>query len=227
MQTAEDIWEEVPAKTSTDRIKKLWNHHQFRKLLRYSAVSLVFVPLGQILLQLFHWWLGIAVVPAQLIAATILTPPNFLANKYYVWRHANRDKVRTEVIVFWVSAVLGTAFAAFCLYLVDGWLPETGPDAVSPWLRALGIFAAQLVGYGVVWAARFVFLDKLVFTVTHLNEDETSELVDDVSDDLHPGGADGASPEVSGPSASPNVENAAATDATADDDAGKSSVPGS
>ena len=114
-------------------------------------------------------------VPAQLIAATILTPPNFLANKYYVWRHANRDKVRTEVIVFWVSAVLGTAFAAYCLYLVDGWLPE---DTTAAWVRALGIFAAQLIGYGVVWAARFVFLDKLVFTVTHLNEDELSDTGD-------------------------------------------------
>lgn len=173
METAEDIWAEVPAKTSTDRIKKLWHHHQFRKLVRYSAVSLVFVPLGQILLQLFHWWLGIAVVPAQLIAATILTPPNFLANKYYVWRHANRDKVRTEVVVFWVSAVLGTAFAAGCLYLVDGWLPEDTTDA---WVRALGIFAAQLLGYGVVWAARFVFLDKLVFNVTHLHEEDGADL---------------------------------------------------
>ena len=220
MHTAEDIWEEVPAKTSTDRIKKLWNHHQFRKLLRYSAVSLVFVPLGQILLQLFHWWLGIAVVPAQLIAATILTPPNFLANKYYVWRHANRDKVRTEVIVFWVSAVLGTAFAAYCLYLVDGWLPEDTTDA---WVRALGIFAAQLIGHGVVWAARFVFLDKLVFTVTHLNEDETSEVVADVSGDLFPGVVfDGASPDVPGPAASPDAEVA-----TVDDDSDKSSVPGS
>ncbi|MCB1026235.1 MAG: GtrA family protein [Microthrixaceae bacterium] len=173
MHTAEDIWAEVPAKTSTDRIKKLWNHHQFRKLLRYSAVSLVFVPLGQLLLQLFHWLIGIDVVPAQLIAATILTPPNFLANKFYVWRHANRDKVRTEVVVFWVSAVLGTAFAAGCLYLVDGWLPE---DSTSALARAAGIFAAQLLGYGIVWAARFVFLDKLVFTVTHLHEEEAAAL---------------------------------------------------
>ncbi|MEZ5381956.1 MAG: GtrA family protein [Microthrixaceae bacterium] len=169
MHTAEDIWAEVPAPTSVDRMKRLWNHHQFRKLARYSAVSLVFVPLGQVLLQLFHWWLGIAVVPAQLIAATILTPPNFLANKFYVWRHANRDKVRTEAVVFWVAAVLGTAFAAFCLWLVDGWLPE---DSTAAWVRAVGIFAAQLLGYGIVWVARFIFLDKLVFTVTHLHADD-------------------------------------------------------
>ncbi|MFN7150454.1 MAG: hypothetical protein ACK4V6_13355, partial [Microthrixaceae bacterium] len=72
-----------------------------RKQLRYAGVSVVFVPVGQVLIQLlaatvfegskqnnFTW--------ASITSAAILTLPNFFANKYLVWRDASKDRLRTQ-----------------------------------------------------------------------------------------------------------------------------------
>ena len=72
--------------------------------------------------------------------------------------------------------------------LAGTWFPEEKAVDISHAIAArndlwhgVAIFIAQLVGYGVVWVARFLFLDKLVFTMTHHGEDQlevpaTSEL---------------------------------------------------
>ncbi len=62
-----------------------------RKQIRYAGVAAVFVPLGQAGVQLLKWGFGIHAVAAVFITACILTPPNYLANKHYVWKHKSKD----------------------------------------------------------------------------------------------------------------------------------------
>lgn len=138
-----------------------------RKQLRYAAVSVVFVPVGQVLIQIlavtafsgdknnFTW--------ASITAAAILTLPNFFANKYVVWRATSRDNLRTQVIVFWVAAMLGVTFATLLTFVVEGWVQNRVSDVVE----ALAVFAAQLLGFGVVWIGRYLILDRWIFKVTH------------------------------------------------------------
>ena len=87
-----------------------------RKQLRYAAVSVVFVPVGQLSIQILGWWFtrvgegDAALAPtirslgpytvASLATAALLTLPNFFANKLYVWRVASKDNLRTQIIVF-------------------------------------------------------------------------------------------------------------------------------
>lgn len=151
------------AKTYVQRLRDLLVSHQFRKLLRYSAVSLVFVPLGQAFVYLFHQGFGINEVVAVLLTSAMLTPPNYLANKNYVWRHKAKDNMRTEITVFWVAAVLGTGFASGFVFLAG----QVFPEADGKLSHNIAIFFAQLVGFGIVWVARFIFLDKLIFKATH------------------------------------------------------------
>ena len=174
--------------TFAQRMARLWNSHQFRKLIRYSAVSVVFVPIGQAIVQILHLVFDVNESLSVLIAAMVLTPPNYFANKNYVWRHKRIDNMKTEITVFWVAAILGTAFSMGAVALAGTWFPEEKALDISHAIAArndlwhgVAIFIAQLVGYGVVWVARFLFLDKLVFTMTHHGEDQlevpaTSEL---------------------------------------------------
>lgn len=92
--------------------KALWRNHQFRKLLRYSAVSLVFVPLGQVFVRCSVAFSQCREMWAVIATSVILTPPNYYANKRFVWRHKAEDNMHTEILVFWVAAILGTASAA-------------------------------------------------------------------------------------------------------------------
>src|SRR5690606_30024626 len=70
-----------------------------RKQLRYAGVSVIFVPLGQVLIQLLGATVYTDVTPtgketnwvaASITSAAILTVPNFFANKYWVWKNTSR-----------------------------------------------------------------------------------------------------------------------------------------
>lgn len=149
---------------------------QGRKQIRYAAVSVVFVPIGQILIQV----LGALVfdrdyTKASIVAAAILTVPNFFANKMWVWKDTSRDKLRTQVLVFWVAAMLGVAAATGLTYLVEQQFHNEGA------VEALAVFCAQLVGFGIVWVGRYLILDRWLFKVTH----HGAEPGDDELDMLH------------------------------------------
>lgn len=154
-----------------------------RKQLRYAGVSLVFVPLGQILIQVFaafvfndgtdtNW------TAASIASAAVLTVPNFFANKYLVWKHTSRDGLRTQVLVFWVAAMLGVSLATLLTYFVDAAIDGHG------WFEKVAVFFAQLAGFGIVWLARYVILDKWLFKVTHHGEDPDEDDLEMMHGDL-------------------------------------------
>ena len=64
-----------------------------RKQLRYVGVSVVFVPLGQILVQILGAVFDGNFTKASIVASAILTIPNFFANRHFVWRVENRDNI--------------------------------------------------------------------------------------------------------------------------------------
>lgn len=140
-----------------------------RKQLRYAGVSVVFVPLGQVLVQVLHWLTDLADPLCILITAAVLTLPNYWANKNLVWRDTSRDNLRTQVTVFWIAAMLGTGFAMVLAALADHLTEGSSRIAQSAWL-----FIAQLTGYGIVWIGRYFFLDRWLFKVTRHGQDPTA-----------------------------------------------------
>ena len=138
--------------------------------MRYAGVSLVFVPLGQVLTQIFHFTTNWSDAGCIAATAVILTVPNFYANKIRVWRVTSHDRQRTQILVFWVAAMLGTGFAMGLAALA-----ETATRDSSGLWQSLSLFAAQLTGYGVVWVARFLFLDRWLFKATQHGAEPTAD----------------------------------------------------
>lgn len=158
-----------------------------RKQLRYAGVSIIFVPIGQVLIQL----LGALVftdtingvketnwVAASVTSAAILTIPNFFANKYVVWKNTSKDNLRTQVAVFWIAAMLGVTFATLLTFLVDYMIESHG------WLEKIAVFFAQLAGFGIVWLGRYVILDRWIFKVIHHGEEPGDEDLDMMHGDI-------------------------------------------
>jgi len=159
-----------------------------RKQLRYAGVSVVFVPLGQILIQL----LGALVftstnaagtketnwVAASIASAAILTIPNFFANKMLVWKNTSKDNLRTQVVVFWIAAMLGVTFATGLTFVVD-WMIES-----HGWIEKVAVFFAQLAGFGIVWLGRYIILDRWIFKVIHHGEEPGEDELDMLHGDL-------------------------------------------
>lgn len=158
-----------------------------RKQLRYAGVSIFFVPVGQVLIQLLGALVFTTTVDgmketnwvlASITSAAILTIPNFFANKMLVWRNTSKDNLRTQVIVFWVAAMLGVSFATGLTFLVDYLIESHG------WVEKVAVFFAQLAGFGIVWLGRYVILDRWIFKVTHHGEEPGEDDLEMLHGDL-------------------------------------------
>ncbi len=150
-----------------------------RKQLRYAAVSVVFVPIGQILIQL----LGAFVfdrdyTKASIVAAAILTIPNFFANRLLVWKDTTKDRLRTQILVFWVAAMLGVTIATGLTYVVEQQVHDEGI------LEPIAVFCAQLIGFGIVWVGPYIILDRWLFKVTHHGEEPGEDDLEMLHGDL-------------------------------------------
>jgi len=150
-----------------------------RKQLRYVGVSVVFVPVGQILVQILGIVFDDNYTKASIVASAILTVPNFFANRHFVWRVENRDNMRTQVLVFWTAAMLGVTMATLLTFVVENALT----DAASTTKR-IAVFFAQLTGFGIVWVIRYLVLDRWLFKVTHHGEEPTKDDLDEMHGDI-------------------------------------------
>lgn len=150
-----------------------------RKQLRYLGVSVFFVPVGQILIQIIGRLLDGNFTAASIISAGILTFPNFFANKYLVWRNTSKDNLRTQVVVFWVAAMLGVTLATLLTFAV-----ERLTQGRSELVESVAVIVAQLTGFGIVWVIRYLVLDRWLFKVTHHGEEPDEHEVDELHHDF-------------------------------------------
>lgn len=122
------------------------------KLVRYSAASLVGVAVGQSCLFTFYEILDLPGVVANVLAVGISAIPAYLINRYWVWRKRDRNDLRREVIPFWGMAFAGLVLSSIAVAIVDD-------RTDSP----LAVAVANLAGFGVLWVAKFIVLDKVLF----------------------------------------------------------------
>jgi putative flippase GtrA len=150
-----------------------------RKQLRYMGVSVVFVPIGQILIQVLGSVFDGNFTLASIVAAAILTIPNFFANKLLVWKDTSKDNLRTQVVVFWVAAMLGVSLATGLTFVVQQMTEES-----SSLVQRVSVFVAQMTGFGIVWVGRYLVLDRWLFKVTRHGEEPDEEEIDELHHDF-------------------------------------------
>lgn len=126
-----------------------------RKLLRYSAASLVGAVVGQSCLLFFYKVVGLPGVVANFLAVALSSVPAYLINRYWVWQKRDRNSLRGEVVPFWGMAFAGLVLSSIFVVIVDD---------RTDWVPA--IQAANLAGFGVLWVAKFLVLDKVLFAET-------------------------------------------------------------
>jgi putative flippase GtrA len=159
--------------------------------LRYCGVSTVFVPFGQINIQVFGLWLH-SYTAASLLSAAVVTIPNFFANKHFVWRVTSRENLRRQVLVFWVAMMLGVSLATLFTHLVEISMADQ-----TQLLRGAAVFLAQLLGYGIVWVGRFLLLNRWLFKLPDDTPPHGAQLIGErgkTSSRLHTRAAASATP---------------------------------
>ena len=137
-----------------------------QKLVRYSVASGTGVAVYLVVLIIVNGIIGLADMPSHLISVAVSSVPNYLVNRYWTWKQQGKNRLWGEIVPFWTMAFIGFLLSlVFVNYASDRWG------------TTLAIAAANLCAFGVLWLARFLILDKVMWKVVHefapeLDEDE-------------------------------------------------------
>ena len=132
------------------------------KLLRYSAASVVGVCVGTPILAVLYAATGNAIA-SNLISVTCGAIPNYLINRRWTWHQTGKNRLWGEVIPFWVMSVLGMIASLVAVAYAD-----------DRWGTTLAVTAANLTGFGLLWVAKFLVLDKVMWKVVHKVEPDVA-----------------------------------------------------
>jgi putative flippase GtrA len=122
------------------------------KAIRYSMVSVVGVGVHQIVLITAYALIGMRGVSANVLAATVAAVPAFMLNKRWVWGAGGGAHFRREVLPFWAFTIAGLLLSTAFVWMADAWTEST-----------VAVALASIAGFGVLWVAKFLFLDQIMF----------------------------------------------------------------
>jgi putative flippase GtrA len=125
-----------------------------QKLFKYSAASAVAVAVSVPVLAIAYGPLGW--LAANLLSVSCGAVPNYLINRRWTWHQTGKNRLWGEVIPFWVMSVMGMILSLFAVNYAD-----------ERWGTKLAVVVAQLTGFGVLWLAKFLILDKVMWKIVH------------------------------------------------------------
>lgn len=134
-----------------------------RKKLRYAMVSVVAVPVGTAGVAAFN----IAGLPAGVSAVlgnSCGAVPSYLLNRYWVWGKNDKNRFFGEVLPFWMITLIGIGFS-FLVAHEAGQIARHHGITGAP--RILILLAANIAGFGVLWVAKYIVFNKVLFVVRH------------------------------------------------------------
>lgn len=131
---------------------------------RYTALSLITVPVGYTLLLLAREVIDLNAGLLNLIVGTVLTGPSFLLYRYFIWPGSRGRDAWKQLFSFWQTVMLGALASSVLIGAADHWLDANG----------VLIVVAGLVGQGVVFIGRYFWLDLVTFRRGRADAAETS-----------------------------------------------------
>lgn len=142
--------------------------------MRYVGVSMIVVPLTQVLFVFFYRGANLPALAANALAVAIAALPAYFISRRWVWRKVAGHSVSREVIPFWVMNLAGLLLSTLFV-----WLAGLISDST------VLLMAANIFAFGILWLAKFMLCEIWLFAMP----DDGSEGSDAIS---------GSASEVSG-----------------------------
>ena len=127
-----------------------------RKLAKYSAASVVAVCVGQPVFWICNGLLAWDAIVSNLVSVSAGAVPNYLINRRWTWSQTGKNRLWGEVVPFWAMSALGLILSLVAVHYADERWHSTTINAM-----------AQLAGFGVLWLAKFLVLDKVMWRIVH------------------------------------------------------------
>jgi putative flippase GtrA len=105
--------------------------------------------------------LGMAAWMANVLATSVATVPSYHLNRRWTWGKRDASDMWREVMPFWVLSFAGLVLSTIAVALTDSW--THGVHFSSPVFHTLVLLTAHLSGFGLLWIAQFILLDRVLF----------------------------------------------------------------
>ena len=135
--------------------------HRLARLGRYGILSVASTVLGEGLIALFVGVFRWPAAVANLVAATIVLAPLYVATRLWVWRARGALGVPRQAATFWLISLTAVVLSTLCA----GAAQDMARNLHLSHVATTGlVLAAVACCYGVLWLVRFFIFDTLVFT---------------------------------------------------------------
>jgi putative flippase GtrA len=132
-----------------------------RKRLRYMAVSLISVVVGQATLALAFGIFGWDARSSNLVAFAAGAVPSYWLNRRWTWGKRGRSHVLREMVPFCLMAIAGLALSTWAVRIAEiAALRLTEARAVQTAI----VMGSSLGAYGLLWVAKFLAFDRVLFS---------------------------------------------------------------
>jgi putative flippase GtrA len=147
----------TPPRERGGLLQRLYDRPLIRKFWKYSMTSVVGVVLGQSFIFLFASVLEWPWGWANITAVAISTLPTYYMSRSWVWEKRGKSSLKGEVIPFWVMTFLGLLLSTVAVVILEHQYPD------NKILANVG----NVIGFGILWLAKFFILDSILFKVTN------------------------------------------------------------
>jgi len=138
-----------------------------RKKLRYAMVSVVAVQIGTVGVLVFNL-VGAPAGVAAVLGNSCATVPSYILNRYWAWGKNDKNRLFSEILPFWGLTLVGIGFS-FIVGHEAGQV--TRHHGITGAARLVILLAANIAGFGVLWVAKYIIFNKLLFVVHHPDGD--------------------------------------------------------
>lgn len=131
-----------------------------RKLVRYSAVSVIAVAVNLVVLAFTYGVLRWPARTSNIVAVCVSAVPSYYLNRHWAWGKTGKSHLLKEVLPFWVMAFIGLVFSTWAAGFANSHADEI---TSSHLLKTVLIMGANLGAFGVLWVGKFMILNKVLF----------------------------------------------------------------
>ena len=124
---------------------------------RYLGVTVGNLIYGQLFLLFVQWLMpDNRRAAANAITVILCAIPTYYLHRRWVWEKKGRSSLRTEIVPFWLFVLLGLVASTLAVAAVQALWTNTfdGP------LPALVTNLVNIATFTVIWAVRFLWMDK-------------------------------------------------------------------
>jgi putative flippase GtrA len=131
------------------------------RFVRYSAASAVATVVSFVTLAVAVGVFGLGAVPAAIAAFCTGALVAFVINRYWSWGIEKSQGAGRDFVRYWAVAVITALLATECAHLGAVYAQHAGLTGLS---KIVVIEGAYFGSYAVTFVAKFLLLDRFVFT---------------------------------------------------------------